>query len=211
MVDHPLPETIDPQCVSNHTLRRLLQEKSAEPIGIEAGKLLLLRRVNNPSLGLVMKYVPTIRHEAWKQLLRQTPTRDDLLWILCHVPELQRECWQRLPTLTNEQLCTVMADAPDLLHEAWKRCLDQSPNYYDLERVLVRVPSLREEAATLILQAYCPNTILLCILYWVPTLRAAAWQRLLEQGPTDADLQYILDCVYSLRNEAIALLRRSSL
>ena len=87
----------------------------------------------NDDLRYIIRYVKSLRQEAWQLLLSQEPTNDDLCYIIEYVKSLRQEAWQLL--------------------------LSQEPTNDDLRYIIENVKPLRQEAKLRLFPIIVPQTL----------------------------------------------------
>jgi len=116
---------------------------------------------SNNDLRYIIRYVESLRQEAWQLLLSQEPTNNDLRYIIECVRSLRQEAGQRLLSQepTNDDLRYIIRYVKSLRQEAWQLLLSQEPTNDDLRYIIAYVKPLRQEAKLRLFPIIVPQTL----------------------------------------------------
>jgi len=115
----------------------------------------------NDDLRYIIRYVKSLRQEAWQLLLSQAPTNNDLRYIIRYVKSLRQKAGQQLlrQAPTNDDLCYIIEYVKSLRQEAWQLLLSQEPTNDDLCYIIENVKPLRQEAKSWLYPIIVPQTL----------------------------------------------------
>lgn len=135
--------------------------------------------------------------QLWQQLKKQcTLTKRDLGHVIVSVPSVRDEAVEMFleKDPSSEELANLLKfiKTPELRNRIWVILKQRSDIEEVLDTIVHHAPEFAEEAGNILLQGDCSVIQLLTVFTKVPSLKEAAWQKLLEQELRDWDLIDVL-------------------